>query len=75
MSYRVQLIDPDGTVVEERDVLAGSPDEAALSVVGGRVVRGAKGFRKVLRAKVYFTKGGQPTLVRYYQDDTVASFA
>jgi hypothetical protein len=71
MSYRVQIIDTDGAVVEEQQVVAKNPDEAAEAAVGEPVVRGAKGIRKVLRAKVYFVSGGQPTMVRYYRDGVV----
>jgi hypothetical protein len=31
-------------------------------------------MRKVLQAKVFFERGGQPTMVRYYRDSPVVSF-
>jgi hypothetical protein len=68
--YRVQIIDPDGAVADERQIAAGGPDEAAQLATGERLVRGAKGSRNVLRVKVYFQRGGLPTMVRYYGDDS-----
>jgi hypothetical protein len=74
-NYRVQIINPDGAVAEERQVTATSPDNAALIAANEPVVRGEKGVRKVLRVKVYFDSGGSPTLVRYYRDSSrVVSF-
>jgi hypothetical protein len=60
-TYRVQVIDADGTVTDERDVAGVGPDDAALTAVGEPIVRGAKGRHKVLR-------------VRYYRDSTALKF-
>jgi hypothetical protein len=73
-TYQVQIIGPDGEeVAEERLVPAGNPDEAATLAIGGRLIRGAKGSRNLLRAKVYWKNSGTTTMARFYQDPASTS--
>jgi hypothetical protein len=68
--FRVQKVTADGELVEEREVKATSAEEAASAVVPGKLYRGAKGHRAVLRAKVYAPGAhGATTLVRFYERD------
>jgi hypothetical protein len=69
-SFRVQLIGLDGEVVDERECVEGDAERAALLVAGEPLIRGAKGHRKVLRAKVYWWEGKTLTLARFYRQDS-----
>lgn len=67
---RVQAVTADGDVIEEREVRALSAEEAAASMVPGKLFRGQKGYRATLRAKVYApAASGAITLVRFYERD------
>ena len=53
------------TVTPESIVSAGSPEAAALEILGEELMRG--GHPRDLRARVYFKTDGQPlTMVRLY---------
>jgi hypothetical protein len=67
--YRVQVIGLGGEVTEQLIVEGHRPDDAAVFAVGIPLVRGAKGMRKVLRAKVYWESHGKITMARFYIDD------
>ena len=67
-AYRVQRVTPEGEVVEEHEVRATSADGAAAAVVPGKLYRGNRGYRAILRAKVYaLDSDGGVTLVRFYE--------
>jgi hypothetical protein len=63
--YSVQVISND--TIEDRQVMAGTPEEAAQLAAGEPVTRGAKGPRRVLRAKVYWLNGSTRTMARFYR--------
>ncbi len=67
--YRVQKVTPEGDLVEEQTVTASSPEEAAGALFDCQLSRGQKGYRGILRAKVYVPGSGNTpvTLVRLYQ--------
>ena len=67
--YRVQIIGAEGEVSKELEVFGRDPDEAAQHAFGEPLVRGAKGPRKTLCAKVYWANGGTPTMARFYRSE------
>ena len=67
--YLVQIIGPGGEVAKEVVVAGQGPDDAAAVAVGEPLIRGAKGIRKMLRAKVYWESHGTPTMARFYADN------
>jgi len=70
--YRVQKVTPDGECIEEHRITAASPEEAARELFPVPLSRGQKGYRGVLKAKVYVPgRGDGPvTLVRLYDRET-----
>ncbi len=66
--YRVQSVTPQGDVIAELEVHAGSAETAAAQLIEGKLFRGEKGRGAVLRAKVYSAAAaGALTLVRLYE--------
>jgi hypothetical protein len=65
--FRVQIIDPQGEIAKEVMVNGRDASDAAVVAAGEPLVRGEKGRRKVLRAKVYWQSGGTPTMARFYR--------
>jgi hypothetical protein len=66
-TYRVKILSPSGDVVEEHEVRASTPEDAARRAVNEELVRGEKGSDRLLRAKVYWSLSGTPTtMVRLY---------
>ncbi len=65
--FRVQIIDPQGEIAKEVIVEGRDANDAAVVAAGEPLVRGEKGRRKVLRAKVYWQSGGTPTMARFYR--------
>ena len=66
--FRVQKVTPDGNLIEESEVRAPSPEDAASMLVPGKLYRGQRGVHATLRAKVY-TVDGVNTLIRLYEHD------
>ena len=64
--FRVELIGDGGDVVEEREVRAATPEEAATDLTGEPLCRYTRGPRKTLRIKVYYEQLGAMTLLRFY---------
>lgn len=73
MQFRVVDCRPDNADLEQI-VAAGTPEEAAFLALGERLLRGDNSSRRLaLRAKVYWTAMGAPTMVRLYQAITADS--
>jgi hypothetical protein len=66
--YRVQKVTPAGELIEESEVEATSPEEAASALVPSKLYRGTRGVRATLRAKVYSLDGAN-SLIRLYEHD------
>lgn len=66
--YRVQKVTPAGELIEESEVEAPSPEEAASALCPGELYHGTRGDRATLRAKVY-SLDGENTLIRLYEHD------
>jgi hypothetical protein len=66
--YRVQKVTPEGELEQEVEVRAATPEEAASTLVTGKLYRGQRGDYAVLRAKVYAPGPlGVQTLIRLYE--------